>query len=163
MIAFKRVKDAYGWMSNMSPHPVHGFRTAEAAFQALRFADENIRQLIKAEKSPMGAKMLAKKHIEKMTIQPRSSLDLILMESIVLAKLLQNPELKDQLLATDNQLIIEDVSARQNESGLFWGAALQPHGAWNGHNHLGKIWMKWRDHIRSSKGLFATKGLFTVK
>lgn len=161
MIAFKRVKDAYGWMSNMSPHPVHGFRTAEAAFQAFRFADESIRQLIKAEKSPMGAKMLAKKHVDKMIIQPRSHLDLMLMEAIVLAKLLQNPELKDQLAATDNQLIVEDVTARQNESGLFWGAAGQTQVGgevtWTGENHLGKIWMKWRDQLRASKSWFAAR------
>jgi predicted NAD-dependent protein-ADP-ribosyltransferase YbiA (DUF1768 family) len=151
IIAFKKVKDAYGWMSNMSPHPIHGYRTAEAAFQALRFADQSIRDLIKAEKSPMGAKMMAKKHADKMVIKPRSEPDLMLMSGIICTKVLAYPELKKELLATGDAEIIEDVTGRPNESGLFWGAALMPDARdghdWVGENNLGKIWMYWRTKL----------------
>jgi len=44
MIAFKKVKDPYGWLGNMSPHPIGEFRTAEHLFQATRFKDCTNRQ-----------------------------------------------------------------------------------------------------------------------
>jgi len=52
-IAFKKVREAYGWMSNMSPHPIQTWRTAEALFQALRFDDITVKLAIHNEKSPM--------------------------------------------------------------------------------------------------------------
>ena len=61
-IAFTKVTLPYGWLGNMAPFPVlYGlleWRTTEALFQALRFAaDDPVRELIRAEKSPMAAKM----------------------------------------------------------------------------------------------------------
>jgi predicted NAD-dependent protein-ADP-ribosyltransferase YbiA (DUF1768 family) len=76
IIAFTKVKLPYGWLGNMSPFPIEHdgktWRTTEALFQALRFEDEEIRELIREQKSPMAAKMMAKKHRESMTIQPLS-------------------------------------------------------------------------------------------
>lgn len=44
VIAFTKVSLPFGWMSNMSPHPIvhHSceWPTAEHLFQALRFRDE---------------------------------------------------------------------------------------------------------------------------
>ncbi len=40
-------------------------------------------------------------------------------------KLEQHPELRDRLLATGDDEIIEDCSKRKRGSGLFWGAALE--------------------------------------
>jgi predicted NAD-dependent protein-ADP-ribosyltransferase YbiA (DUF1768 family) len=62
-IAFKKVKDAFGWMSNMSPHPLaiedgnhlKHWRTAEAVFQAMRFDSPSISEAIRECPSPMGA------------------------------------------------------------------------------------------------------------
>lgn len=166
-IAFKKVKDAYGWMSNMSPHPVGQFRTAEALFQACRFGNPEIILMIHAAKSPMSAKMIAKANAREMAIVPRSPQDIDTMETVVLAKLNCHPDLKPQLLATGDQLIIEDVTSRPNESGLFWGAAqvdddvaiamerinmtvVRSDGKnWYGQNVLGKIWMKIRADLQS--------------
>ena len=166
-IAFKKVKDAYGWMSNMSPHPVGQFRTAEALFQACRFDDPQIIKMIHEAKSPMSAKMIAKANAREMAIVPRSPRDVEIMETVVLAKLNCHPDLKQQLLATGDQLIIEDVTSRPNESGLFWGAAqvsdetaadmerlgiriVREDGKnWHGENVLGKIWMKIRKELQS--------------
>ncbi len=79
IITFTKVKLPYGWLGNMSPYPVEyegkEWRTTEALFQALRFEDEEIRELIRSQKSPMAAKMMAKKHHESMTIQPMSDDD----------------------------------------------------------------------------------------
>lgn len=152
VIAFKKVKDAYGWMSNMSPHPVKGmgleFRTAEALFQALRFTDQTVIEAIRAEKSPMGAKMVAKANVAKMVITPRSYEDLHSMRYVLRSKVLQHPQLIKELLDTGDQILIEDVTARQNESGLYWGMAKMDSGEWTGQNQLGKLWMGLRAALR---------------
>lgn len=148
MILFKKVKEKFGWLSNMSPHPVDDYRTAEAFFQAMRFDNPAIQEEIKACKSPMAAKMVAKAHADKMTIEPRSDIDLHLMRMVVRRKLDQNPELRAELLETGDEHIVEDVSARPNESGLFWGAVPTADGL-KGENWLGRIWMDLRAELRA--------------
>lgn len=151
VIVFKKVKEEHGWLSNMSPHPVKGYRTAEAFFQASRFEGHpEIQKEIRECRSPMSAKMTAKKYLDKATIQPRSVLDVSLMEHVVEDKLKANPELVELLLATGDREIIEDVTNRPNESGLFWGKAWDGQ-TWKGENHLGKIWMAVRERIRGDR------------
>lgn len=148
MILFKRVRATYGWCSNMSPHAVDGYATAEALFQASRFKDPIIQAAIRACRSPMTAKMLAKGHGSQMIIRPRSPEDLDLMRSVVRRKVEQHQALHEMLLGTDEEQIVEDVSGRPNESGLFWGAVLEPNGTLRGENHLGRIWMELRSELR---------------
>lgn len=159
MILFKKVAGRFGWMSNMSPHPVtqpkrpapdiflieegETFRTAEAYFQALRFTDRAIIEAIKAEKSPMAAKMVAKKHLDQAAVMPRSAQDLDNMRLTVGLKLKCHPALVQELLATGDEWIIEDVSSRPNVSGLFWGGYFQDNQL-IGQNWLGQIWMEHR-------------------
>lgn len=154
-ISFTKVKLPYGWLGNMAPYPIvaHGveWRTSEALFQAERFTDVDIRETIRAATSPMAAKMIAKQHRDRMTIVPRSTDDLKLMARVLMMKVKQHPELAEQLLATGDEDIVEDCSARPNDSGLFWGAAKQPDGTWLGQNQLGKLWMVVRAHVRQSR------------
>lgn len=154
-IAFKKVKDAYGWMGNMSPHPVLGFKTAEAAFQAMRFDPMSpVFSEIKAAKSPMGAKMIAKKAHEHMLVVPRSITDLENMLFVLRMKfMVGHSDLADQLLATGDEEIVEDVTSRPNESGLFWGAKLNKDGTWEGQNHLGKMLMKVRAELKALRAI----------
>lgn len=149
MILFRKVREEYGWLSNMSPHPVDGYRTAEALFQASRFEDTAIQEEIRACTSPMAAKMVAKRHAAKMAIHPRSNADLELMRSVVRRKLEAYPEMARRLLATEDTEIVEDVTARPNESGLFWGAVPTDNGL-RGENHLGRIWMVLRAELKAS-------------
>jgi N-glycosidase YbiA len=163
MITFKKVKDAYGWMSNMSPHKVvsgaRTWRTAEALFQALRFEPESEPFLaIFCEKSPMGAKMAAKANAAKMIIEPRSQADIALMKRVLRLKLKSNPDLIKELLDTGEHYLVEDVTNRPNESGLFWGMAKVegPVGfpeltEWSGQNVLGNLWMDLRDACKAGK------------
>ena len=66
MILIRKVRDAHGCYGNMAPYPVtfeeRAYRTTEALFQCMRFADETIREAIRANTSPMGAKFVAKRH-----------------------------------------------------------------------------------------------------
>lgn len=149
MILFRRVRDPFGWLSNMSPHPVSGYRTAEALFQASRFDNPKIQAEIRACTSPMGAKLTAKLYARQMIIQPRSATDLDLMRSVVRRKVEEHPELGQLLLSTGYEELVEDVTARPNESGLFWGAVSTPEGR-RGENHLGRIWMDLRAKMRAT-------------
>ena len=157
VIAFRRVKDPYGWLGNMSPHPVtyagQEWRTTEALFQALRFTFQSpVRELIREQRSPMAAKMLSKKHADERQIVPLSEDDLDAMRLCLHLKVEQHPRLKAELLETGDALLVEDCTARPQGTGLFWGAELKPDGTWNGVNTLGLLWMELREDLRRNDG-----------
>ena len=150
MIKFTKVSLPYGWLGNMAPFPVmykgKKWLTIEALFQALRFEDEKIIEEIRLEKSPMGSKMKAKKNKLLYVIEPMSEKDLENMRMCVRLKLEQHPKLVGQLLATNDQLICEDIGKRNGERHKFWGAK-EINGVWVGENMMGKIWMELRNNI----------------
>ena len=150
MIKFTKVSLPYGWLGNMAPFPVmykgKKWLTIEALFQALRFEDEKIIEEIRLEKSPMGAKMKAKKNKLLTVVDPMSENDLENMRLCVKLKIEQHPKLLMQLLATNNQIIIEDIGKRNGERHKFWGAK-EVNGVWEGENMMGKIWMELRNNI----------------
>lgn len=154
-ITFTKVRLAYGWLGNMSPHRIWYdetyWPTSEHLFQALRFSQGSPeRDKILSEKSPMAAKLAAKSMLAHATIEPRSAQDLDNMRLCLRLKIEQHPDLRTQLLATGDANIIEDVAKRQNVSGLFWGMAAQPDGTWKGDNWLGKLWVELRSSLRST-------------
>ena len=155
IIAFTKVALPFGWLGNMAPYPVtyggEAWRTTEALFQALRFEDESIREAIRQEKSPMAAKMVAKRHKSKMIVEPRSLADLDNMRRALRLKLQAHPALRRQLLATGAARLVADCSRRAKGSGLFWGAALRD-GRWVGENWLGRLWEELRASRRESGG-----------
>ena len=111
-VLIRKVKEQHGWLGNMSPYPVEFngklYRTTEALFQALRFFDEEVIEAIRAEKSPMAAKFVAKRHKDKMVVEPLSADDVENMRVCLRLKVDQHPELHDLLLATGDAEIIED-------------------------------------------------------
>ncbi len=155
-ISFTKVDLPYGWLGNMSPYPVNYegkiWRTTEALFQALRFNDDSIKEAIRNEKSPMGAKLKAKSLMKldpsKVCVSPLSDTDLENMRMCIRLKLEQHPHLLSELLKTGGSKIYEDVTSRgKRGSNLFWGALME-NGAWIGENHLGKIWEDIRESYR---------------
>jgi predicted NAD-dependent protein-ADP-ribosyltransferase YbiA (DUF1768 family) len=165
-IAFTKVNLPYGWLGNMSAYPVvHNgkeWRTTEALFQALRFNDEEIRESIRLEKSPMGCKMKTKSIIKTLTaqnqlfkrvVEPLSPEDVRNMEFCLRLKLEKHPRLLTELIKTNNIPIYEDVTSRgKRGSNVFWGAIKTSDGNWEGQNILGNLWMKLRTEIDSNKG-----------
>ena len=156
-IVIRRVREEHGHFGNMSPHPVTyqevEWRTTEALFQALRFNDEANREAIRQEKSPMGAKMKAKSLRSRMlreeqeaAVMPLSEQDLDNMRLVLRLKIEQHPEIKQALIDTGNELIVEDCTKRQRGTGLFWGAALLDD-RWEGKNWLGRLWIELRDEL----------------
>lgn len=154
-IAFTKVALPYGWLGNMSPHPVdHAgatYRTAEHLFQALRFTDPGIRARIRARASPMAAKMYAKTYAAAYAVAPTSPADVTNMRRVVRLKLAQHPALKADLLATGDAPIVEDVTARPGGRNRFWGAARRPDGTWDGENTLGRLWQEVRAELRAPR------------
>jgi ribA/ribD-fused uncharacterized protein len=152
-IVFTKVTLPYGWLGNMAPYPIaihdRVWLTSEALFQARRFAENDpIRERIRAEKSPMSAKMIAKSQRAAMVIVPQSDEDLALMADVLRLKVEAHPELRKAILDTGDARIIEDCSRRARGSGLFWGAALQPDGSWKGENKLGVLWEALRTTLK---------------
>jgi ribA/ribD-fused uncharacterized protein len=140
-------------MGNMSPFPIiyegDTYRTSEALFQALRFHDKAIRELIRAEKSPMGAKFVAKARVDQMVVKQLSDEDVANMRGCLIFKLAQHPDLHAELMATGDALIVEDVTNRGDKgSNLFWGAMLV-NNEWVGKNVLGNLWMDIRTKFKN--------------
>ena len=147
VIEFTKVDLPYGWLGNMYGSPIHYngkiWKTSEALFQALRFEDEGIRELIRNEKSPMGAKMKAKTNKDKMVVVPMSEGDVENMRMVVRLKFDQNPVLKSKLKISGDHVIIENIGSRNGERHLFWGMK-KVDGEWIGSNVMGKILMEVR-------------------
>ena len=162
-IAFNKTKEAYGWMSNMSMHPItyegHEFPRAEHLFIWLRLFDPSfqVRAKLCSMSNPIAAKRWSKTYIkenpEALLYNLQSKQDVDSMRMIVLLKCEQYPELVEELLDTGDLTIYEDVSTRTKfqDSSLFWGAAYlwkdkeNTEPMWIGNNMLGKIWMEQRE------------------
>ena len=143
-----------GWLSNMSPYKIVVddifWNTAESYFQSLRFApDDNVRERIRMQKSPMAAKIVANENASRMVVVPMSEDDVENMRITLRLKFRCNQiPLQDNLLRTGDRTIIEDCSARRTESGAFWGASELPNGLLYGQNRLGKLLMELRSEFK---------------
>ena len=150
VVSFSKVDLPYGWMGNMSPYKIEFegkiWLTSEALFQAMRFKDESIRELIRLEKSPMSAKMKAKKFKDQMVVIPMSMEDVENMKKCVRLKMEQHQVLREKLLRTGKFRIIEDIGIRRKERDMFWGA-YKENDKWIGENTMGKIWMEIREEL----------------
>ena len=155
VLAFTKVHLPGGWLGNMAPFPVEHegqtYRTTEAFFQALRFQDPAVRAAIRAQPSPMSAKMVAKRHLRNpsaLRYPPRSPADLAAMRYCLQLKLAHHPALVDALRATGDRLIVEDATRRRGASAQFWGGQLGADGVWRGGNNLGVLWMELRNDLK---------------
>lgn len=130
----------FKFLSNMSDSPIkigeEVYPTAEHAFQAAKFADPEKRAKIAAAKTASGAKALGKTLPGMRSNWNQERIKI--METIIRAKFEQNPELRNLLLATGNNQLVEG----NNWGDTFWG---QVNG--EGRNHLGRILMKVRDEL----------------
>ncbi len=161
-ILIRKVAEPGGWLSNMSPHPIvyegQKWWHAEALFQALRFApdDDEAREAVREPRSPMKAKMIAKRFRARQVVAPLSEADTKNMRLCLALKLDAHSEVRRKLIASGNRLLVEDCSARgRRVNNLFWGAVRVkyedcPLGyAWEGSNMLGRLWMEERAMLQA--------------
>ena len=92
--------------------------------------------------------MRAKREKAKRVVEPQCEQGLANMEMVLRLKLEQHKELKQKLLDTGDETIIEDATKLKGGSRKFWGATLED-GQWVGENMLGKLCMKRREELRS--------------
>jgi hypothetical protein len=154
-IGFTKVALPYGWLGNMSPHPIEmdgvQWRSCEAIFQAMRFTDSQIREEIRLQRSPFSAKLVAKSHREKVHTVPCSKQDVENMRQCLLLKLEFHPHLVTELIATGEAVLFEDVTSRGDRgSNLFWGAK-RVGDQLVGENVLGKLWMQIRESVKATE------------
>jgi ribA/ribD-fused uncharacterized protein len=150
-------KGPHRHFSNMSGHPIEiegiKYPTVEHYFQAMKakeFNDTEIYDKIVKSKTPKAAKALGKKVKNFVTEVWESKRDLI-METGVRAKFVQHPELRKELLATEDKLIGE-----ADPRNTYWGIgtsmdlekAKSP-SKWRGQNKLGKILMTLRSDFKA--------------
>jgi len=161
-ILIRKVAEPGGWLSNMSPHPIvfGGLKWwhAEALFQALRFAadDEEALKAVREPRSPMIAKMIAKRFKLRHVIAPLGEADVENMRLCLRLKLDAHAEVRRRLIASGERLLVEDCSSRSRHvNNLFWGAVRVPDAdaplgyVWKGRNVLGELWMERRAMLQS--------------
>jgi ribA/ribD-fused uncharacterized protein len=154
VIEFTKVDGPNGWLGNMYASPIRFedrvWLTSEALFQALRFNNDEIREIIRNEKSPLSAKMKAKSFRNQLIVQPMSEQDVAHMRMVVRLKFDQHPDLKTRLLETGDYTIVENIGNRNGERHLFWGMK-NVNGTWLGTNMMGRILMELRDEYRAAE------------
>jgi ribA/ribD-fused uncharacterized protein len=158
VIAFTKVNLPYGWLGNMSDHKMQydgkEYRTSEALFQCLRFEGyPEAQRIIMNERSPMSAKMKAKKLRRelKLNLDIGGAEDIERMKLCLRLKAEQHPLLiKKRLLETGDAIIIENSTKHSGGTGKIWGAA-SVNNEWEGQNLLGNLWMELREELRKEK------------
>lgn len=139
-IMITEFQGANRFLSNFYPAEVEygglTYPTVEHAYQAAKTNDTATRIRIRGCSTPSAAKRLAK------TIPLRDNwneIKLVIMAWLVGQKFLRHKDLQQKLLATGDAELIEG-----NRWGdKFWGVC-----GGQGENHLGKILMHTRKHIR---------------
>lgn len=130
------------FLSNFYPASVclggQEFKSVEAAYQAAKTDDPCMRERIRQAATPSHAKQLGK------TLRLSGDWEshkLVVMEGLVQQKFERHSELADKLLATADKELVE---------GNWWGDRFWGVCNGTGENHLGKILMKVREHLRCS-------------
>lgn len=152
MIYFYKVWQPYGCFSNFSPHAIQiqgtHWSTVEHYYQAQKFVgsiDAVIIPVIHAAQTPEEAAALGRCSTRRV----RSDWDVVktkVMQEAVLKKFLTHSDIREILLSTGNETIVENSSI-----DYFWGCGADK----TGENYLGKILMSVRAEIRNLISLTA--------
>jgi ribA/ribD-fused uncharacterized protein len=141
-IYFYSSQDDYFEFSNFSQH---GFTlkekywpTVEHYFQAQKFTDSLQAEKIRLASSPKQAKQLGQTRAVPLRADWEQVKDDIMREAVI-AKFSSHETLKNQLLATGNEQLVENAP-----KDYYWGCGADG----SGKNRLGQILMETRDILR---------------
>jgi ribA/ribD-fused uncharacterized protein len=144
VIRFFSKSATHGEFSNFAPFAIEldgeVWPTSEHYYQAQKFVDPDLQARVRSAAKPIVAKSLANTHRDKI----RGDWDTVkddVMERVVRQKFQSYPQLRDLLLATGDEEIVEAAA----HDG-YWGEG--PDG--KGLNKLGMILMRIRDELRST-------------
>jgi len=149
-ILFYLKRDPFGWLSNFSPHAIEMngriWPTVEHYYQAQKFAGTPFEEQIRQAPNPLTSKTLANDGSHPIRLD-WDAVKLDIMRRAVLRKFETHPDLREALLQTGEQVLIEDAP-----DDPFWGRGADGTGA----NHLGKILMQLRSLLRDGLPTCAT-------
>jgi ribA/ribD-fused uncharacterized protein len=114
------------------------YPTSEHAYQAAKCTDSAGKEEIRKAKSPLLAKEISNTRYKSAKDPEWNNKKLIVMESILRAKLDQHEEVFNALAKSGDEDIAED-----SPIDSFWGRGKDG----KGENRLGKLWMKIRSEL----------------
>lgn len=138
-IKFYSTKTAYGCFSNFKKSPIfiygRWWKNVEAAYQAQKTSDEKEIAQIWLAKTPMEARLIG----QKVTMRPDwDDVKVKVMKECVVAKFTQNHDMREELLSTNDEHLIEDSLVDS-----FWGCGADG----KGQNYLGRVLMEVRKEL----------------
>lgn len=139
-IKFYKIKDPHGYMSNYSRHRFYVYdrwwNCVEAPYQAMKTFDRAEQDEIQKAGGSNEARLLG----QKVTFRPDwdQVKDTVMKECLV-AKFLQHKDIRDQLMATGDEELIEDSPV-----DYYWGCGKDG----SGKNLLGKLLMEVRNELK---------------
>jgi ribA/ribD-fused uncharacterized protein len=144
-IYFYKVDNPYGCFSNFSPHPIQieglEWQTVEHYYQAQKFVGSENEKLIPAirkAQTPMEAATIGRDR--SLILRPDwEQVKVEIMRQGVLTKFLTHRDIQAILLATGEELIVED-----SPNDYYWGCGMDK----TGQNQLGKTLINVRQEIR---------------
>lgn len=145
-ILFYLNRDAFGWLSNFSPHAIEMkglvWPTVEHYYQAQKFVGTEHEELIRGFPNPSTAKLLAHDGSRPVRADWDAVKDGIMREA-VRRKFETHADLRAALLATDEEELVEEAP-----DDYYWGRGADGTGA----NTLGQILMEVRSLLRDCAG-----------
>lgn len=135
-----------------SPYTAHAieidgvvYPTVEHAYQCARYTDKNIREEIRATRSPVKAWEVSTKykHLQIPEFANKEHKRAV-MKELMRAKALQHEEVKKALLDSGDAQIVKHITTYPPGDG-FWDDGADG----TGQNETGKIWMELREESRS--------------
>jgi N-glycosidase YbiA len=147
-IYFYKVWQPYGCFSNFSPHGIIMqdifWSTVEHYYQAQKFvgtSDAMIIPLIHSAETPELAAALGRDCTRQVRLDWEEVKTQVMREA-VLKKFLTHTDIREILLTTGDNLIVEN-----SPTDYFWGCGVDK----TGHNHLGRILMSVREEIHQER------------
>ncbi len=145
-IRFFREWEEYGFLSNFSLHGItldgELWPTVEHFYQAAKFKGQRVLvSTIKGAKSPGEAKRIARRQGAFVRRDWPAVRDAVMLEALR-AKFSQHPALRDKLLGTGDEELIE-----HSQGDYYWGEGADG----SGKNMLGKLLMRVRSELREGQ------------
>ena len=141
-ITFYSPHEAHGCFSNFSPHGVHlqgkWWPTTEHYFQAQKFAGTDYEEQVRLAKTPKQAAEMGRDRSRPLRTDWEQVKDDV-MRRAVLRKFETHADIRETLLATGNEELVENAPG-----DTYWGCGKTG----TGKNMLGKILMETRDILR---------------
>ena len=140
-IYFYKVHDAYGCFSNFAHYEFEldgkVWKTSEHYFQSQKFSGTEYEEEIRLLDSPMKVAQIGRNRELPLRKDWEQAKDDV-MRRAVYAKFSQNKEIRDVLISTGQEVLVEKTS-----NDYYWGCGTDG----NGQNMLGKILMEVRKEL----------------